>query len=90
MLFMSDKEKANLLRTSLAAAIRRRREQCGLTQEELAFRCGLHRTYVSLVERSQKSLTIDSLARISDALDLKPSQLLKRAEHALEKGRADG
>ncbi len=87
---MSDEEKIKLLRISLAAVIRRRREQCGLTQEELAFRCALHRTYASLVERSQKSRTIDSLARISAALDLKPSQLLKRAEHALEKGRANG
>ncbi len=69
-----------LLRKPLAGQIRCLRQKKGLSQEALAFRAGLHRTYISLIERSQRSLTIDSLERIALALDVKPSELLARSE----------
>jgi transcriptional regulator with XRE-family HTH domain len=68
------------LRVSLARQIRSIRIRRGISQEELAFRADLHRTYISLIERSKKSLTVDSLARIASALDIKPSKLLASAE----------
>ena len=61
-------------------AIRERREASGLSQEELADRSGLHRTYISLVERAQRNISVDALSEIASALSLRPSQLIQRAE----------
>jgi XRE family transcriptional regulator, regulator of sulfur utilization len=77
---MSDKTKYPQLNAALAEQIRCVRTRRGMSQEELAFRADLHRTYISLVERSKKSLTVESLARIASALDIKPSNLLANAE----------
>ena len=68
------------LRLTLAEQIRLFRSKRGLSQEELAFRAGLHRTYISLVERGKKSPTINCLTRISAALDVRASVLLSHAE----------
>jgi transcriptional regulator with XRE-family HTH domain len=64
----------------VGTAIRERREAGGLSQEELADRAGLHRTYISLVERAQRNISVDALGEIADALSLRPSQLIQRAE----------
>jgi transcriptional regulator with XRE-family HTH domain len=77
---MSSETQCRNLRIALAKQIRSIRVRRGISQEELAFRAGLHRTYISLVERSKKSLTVDSLARIAAALDVGPSRLLANAE----------
>jgi transcriptional regulator with XRE-family HTH domain len=68
------------LRAALADQIRRARKRRALSQEELAWRSGLHRTYVSMVERAQRSLTVDSLDKIATALGVSASALLRRAE----------
>lgn len=62
--------------------IRKAREAAGLTQEELAFRTKLHRTYISLVERDKNVLTLTSLFRIAEQVGLKPSELVARIEKA--------
>lgn len=49
----------------------------GLSQEELAFSCSLHRTYISGVERGVRNPTITVLARIAEALDVGADALLK-------------
>ena len=71
----------------LGAQIRKAREAAGLTQEELAFRAGVHRTYVSLLERDKKSPTIDVLFRLCDAIGLRTSELIRRVEEARVAGR---
>ena len=76
------------LRASLAEQVRLLRRAKGLSQEALGFRCSLRRTYISLGERSQRSLTVDSLARIAAALDTRPSELLARAEAATFPGQS--
>jgi transcriptional regulator with XRE-family HTH domain len=50
------------------AAIRRHRELIRLSQEELAERAGLDRTYVSGVERGRRNPTLEVLQRLADAL----------------------
>jgi ribosome-binding protein aMBF1 (putative translation factor) len=70
------------LRAALAEHIRRMRKKRGLSQEELAWRSGLHRTYISMIERSQRSVTIDSLEGIAVALGVSASALLARAERS--------
>lgn len=44
------------------------RQQQGLSQEELAFRAGLHRTYVGGIERGERNLTLKNIQRLADAL----------------------
>lgn len=77
------------LRAALAFEIRSLREARNLSQEELAFRCGIHRTYVSQLERSLKSPTVDILERIAAALGESSSKLLARAEKRSPKGNSD-
>ncbi|MCF7545495.1 helix-turn-helix domain-containing protein [Pseudomonas petrae] len=59
-----------------AANIRRRRLELKLSQEELAERAGVHRTYVGMLERSEKNCTIYNIWRLASALDIEPSKLL--------------
>ena len=58
------------------------RHKAGLSQEELADRAGVHRTYVSLLERGLKSPTTRTLFAIADALGSRPSLILGRVERA--------
>jgi transcriptional regulator with XRE-family HTH domain len=66
----------------LGAQLRKAREAAGLTQEDVSFRAGVHRTYVSLLERDKKSPTIDVLFRLCDAIDIRASDLIRRVEEA--------
>jgi len=60
--------------------LRRARKEAGLSQEELAEEAGVHRTYISLLERDVKSPTVDVLLRICGALEMKASDFLKRID----------
>ena len=64
----------------VGAVIRRRREDIGLSQEELGHLCDLHRTYIGSVERGERNLTLSSLLAIAQALQLAPHELLRRAK----------
>lgn len=55
--------------------VRARRQQLGLTQEGLAERCGLHRTYISSLEREQRSISLKNIQLIADALEVEPYRL---------------
>jgi transcriptional regulator with XRE-family HTH domain len=59
-----------------------RRREIGMTQEMLAFRCGLHPTYISQLERGLKSPTVRVLRLVAEALDTRASALLASAEAA--------
>lgn len=63
-----------------AENVRRRRLELGLSQEALAERAGVHRTYVGMLERSEKNVTIYNIERIARALELDPEILLRKAE----------
>jgi len=60
----------------VGANIKRLREAQGISQEELADRSGLHRTYVSQVERAVKNATIQSLDRIARGLGVPLTDLV--------------
>jgi transcriptional regulator with XRE-family HTH domain len=64
----------------IGLAIRHYREARGLSQEELAEKADLHRTYISLIERAIRNVSVDALSGIADALDVRPSQVVQRAE----------
>ena len=50
----------------------------GLSQEELAARAGLHRTYIGSVERAERNISIDSMERLAEAIGLDVSDLLAK------------
>lgn len=66
--------KANV-RREFGAAVRAYRRYLGLSQETLAERAELHRTYVTDVERGARNLSLESISRLARALDLSISSL---------------
>lgn len=60
----------------LAQNLRRLRKLTGLSQEELANRAGLHRTYVSSVERAERNISLENLFLLAGALSVEPGDLL--------------
>jgi len=63
--------------------LRKLREAKKLSQEKLAELCDLDRTYISLLERGLRQPTISTLFKIADALDLPPSELVKKVEEEI-------
>ncbi|RKE25875.1 helix-turn-helix protein [Paraburkholderia sp. BL23I1N1] len=61
-----------------AENVRRKRVALGLSQEALAERAGVHRTYVGMLERGEKNVTIYNIERIAEALSVEAASLLKR------------
>lgn len=57
-------------------AVRRYRHQLGLSQEEFATRCQLHRTYLGAIERGERNVTIVTANRIAVALGLRLSEII--------------
>lgn len=56
--------------------VRRIRHEAGLSQEELAFRAKLHRTYISSIERGERNVSIENIFAIAEALKVRPGDLL--------------
>jgi transcriptional regulator with XRE-family HTH domain len=65
------------VRRRVGLNVKRFRAERGLSQEELAFECGLHRTYVSGVERGVRNPTVVVLEKIAKALKVATSLLLE-------------
>lgn len=65
------------IREIFARNLRAARHQKGLSQEELAHRAGLDRTYISALERNVYNPTIDVVARLADALGIAAATLLQ-------------
>lgn len=51
--------------------VREERARLGLSQEELAGRAGVHRTYIGMIERAEKNITLENIEKIAKALNLK-------------------
>lgn len=60
----------------LAINIRKYRNEQNLSQEALADLSGLHRTYISAVERERRNISIDNIENIASALNIEPYVLL--------------
>ena len=63
--------------------IRRLRLDLALSQEALADHAGLHRTYISLIERGQRSVSLSTIMKLSVALGVTAADLLADLEHDL-------
>lgn len=64
-------------RELVARNIRELRQERGWSQDELAARAGLHRTYIGTIERAEQSITVDSMEKLAAALNVKVSRLLE-------------
>lgn len=72
-------QKSNARRI-LAQNIRSRRKAQNISQEELANRAGMHRTYLGAIERAEQNVSIDNIERIAAALSCTPYDLLREVE----------
>jgi len=73
------------LRETFAKNLRRLRTAAGLSQEELAFRAGLDRTYISALERGLYSASIVTIERLAKALSVEPAEFLLRGKEVIRK-----
>ncbi|MDY6781082.1 MAG: helix-turn-helix transcriptional regulator [Cyanobacteriota bacterium] len=61
----------------VALNLRRMRKELGISQEDLAEKCGLHRTYIGAIERSERNITLQTLEKLAKSLDIAPHDLLQ-------------
>lgn len=57
--------------------VREERAKLGLSQEELAGRAGVHRTYIGMIERAEKNITLENIEKIAKALNVPIDYLMK-------------
>ncbi len=57
--------------------VRDLRKQKGLSQEQLSFEADLHRTYIGMIERAEKNITLTNIEKIAKALEVNISELFK-------------
>jgi len=55
--------------------LKKYRTQLGLSQEAFAEKCGLHRTYISAIERYRRSIALENVQRIANALGIEAYKL---------------
>lgn len=72
--------KKSSIATDIGLLIRQIRVEKGLSQEDLAFNCELHRTYIGSLERGEKVATIVTLEKITKALGISLSDFFKKHE----------
>jgi transcriptional regulator with XRE-family HTH domain len=72
----------NALLVAVCRAVHERREALEISQEELAHRAGLHRTYISDIERGARNPSLKTLSRLAEGLEVTTSQLIKMGEAA--------
>ena len=65
---------------TVGAVIQACREERGLSQEVVSGLAGIGRTHLSAIERGERRPTLDTFFKIAEALDIPPSQLMKRIE----------
>jgi transcriptional regulator with XRE-family HTH domain len=70
---MKYKNRINVL---FGQRVRQLREQKGISQEQLGFDVGLHRTYIGQIERAEKNITLKNIEKIAQQLDVNISELM--------------
>jgi transcriptional regulator with XRE-family HTH domain len=71
---------AQTIQVDFGKAIRQMREEAGISQETLALRAGLGRSYFSGVERGVRNIGLVNIAKVADVLDVSPGAIFERAE----------
>ena len=60
--------------------VKRYRQVLGISQEAFAEKCGLHRTYISAIECYRRSISLENIQRIADALEIETYRLFLKEE----------
>ncbi|HEY7157670.1 MAG TPA: helix-turn-helix transcriptional regulator [Gemmataceae bacterium] len=68
------------IRERFGFAVKLRREELSLTQEDLADKAGIHRTYLSDIERGSRNVSLINIESLAAALSLTISELFQRVE----------
>ncbi|MEP7134475.1 MAG: helix-turn-helix transcriptional regulator [Chloroflexota bacterium] len=66
------------LQERFGKGIKKRRIELGFSQEKLAEKAGVHRTYLADVERGERNLSLENIHKIISALNLSPSDFYKK------------
>lgn len=74
---MESKEK---ILVTFGERVRKFRKEKGFSQEQLAFKAGLHRTYIGMIERAEKNITLLNIEKIANALDVNLQKLFSPNE----------
>ena len=69
----------NSAQSKLAINVKELRKKAGFTQEELAFKAGIDRTYASQIERAVANPSLGIICQIADALSCRPEELLLKS-----------
>ncbi len=80
---MGPRESANNVDQVFGRQISSLRQRLGISQEELGFRVGVHRTYVSQIERGIKSPTLGVILKLARALGCSASKLIAAVERKI-------
>ncbi len=72
---MVNAAKFEKVRRDFGVRVRTLRTEKGYSQEAFADECGLHRTYIGAIERGERNVSLDNIAKIAHALKLKISDL---------------
>jgi len=67
----------NMILQEFGRIVRKKRKGKNLSQEALADLAGLHRTYIGMIERGEKNVTLTNIKKIAKALDCSMSELVK-------------
>jgi transcriptional regulator with XRE-family HTH domain len=68
--------------TELGRNVRAERKKSGYSQEDLAEKSGLYRTYIGVVERGERNITLSKCSEIAQALNVALSDLIRQAEES--------
>ncbi len=71
---MKSKEKILVI---FGERVRKFRKERGLSQEQLAFKANLHRTYIGMIERAEKNITLLNIEKIANSLEVEILQLFE-------------
>lgn len=63
--------------TKFGQRVRYERLKRGLSQEELAEKASLHRTYIGMIERAEKNITLINIEKVANALEMSADELLR-------------
>lgn len=74
---MTNKDK---ILVSFGKRVKEERLKLNLSQEQLGERAGLHRTYIGMIERAEKNITLGNIGKIAKALGIPPDKLMNSKE----------
>jgi transcriptional regulator with XRE-family HTH domain len=68
------------LQQNFGFIIREMRSKRNLSQESFAFKAGVHRTYIGMIERGEKNITLENINKLAKALDVPISDIFRKLE----------